>query len=106
MALRCDGEPSTLALLESVKRACAGMRIVVHSEPSPTGDHQSNGAAEAIVGVLRQKAKLLVSKIEEATACGGAIFSCLHPAYCCAQCMASQSLFSEAIDDGLREKHR
>ena len=59
VALRCDSEPSTLSLLDSVKRACAGMRIVVHSEPSPTGDHQSNRAAEAMVGVLRQKANLL-----------------------------------------------
>ena len=56
-ALRCDSEPSTLSLLDSVKRACAGMRIVVHSEPSPTGDHQSNGAAKAMVGVLRQSVK-------------------------------------------------
>ena len=48
----CDGEPSTLALLEAVKRARAGLRIVVHSEPAPTGDHQANGAAEAMVGVL------------------------------------------------------
>ena len=52
VGLRCDGEPSTLALLEAVKRACAGLRIVVHSEPAPTGDHQANGAAEAMVGVL------------------------------------------------------
>ena len=82
VALRCDGEHSTLALLDSVKRACAGMRIVLHSEPASTGDHQTNGAAEAMVGVLRQKANLLVAQIEEATGCGGAIFGCLHPVYC------------------------
>ena len=82
VALRCDGEPSTFNLLDSVKRACAGMRIVIHSEPAPTGDHQANGAAEAMVGVFRQKANLLVAQIEEATGCGGAIFGCLHPVYC------------------------
>ena len=48
---RCDGEPSTSARLEAVKRACAGLRIVVNSEPAPAGDHQANGAAEAMVGV-------------------------------------------------------
>ena len=48
VALRCDSEPSTLSWLDSVKRARAGMRITVHSEPFPTGDHQSNGAAEAM----------------------------------------------------------
>ena len=70
VALRCDSEPSTLSFLDSVKRTCTGMRIVVHSEPSPTGDHQANGAAEAMVGVLRQKANFMVSQIEEATGCG------------------------------------
>ena len=65
VGLGCDGEPSTLALLEAVRRACAGLRIVVHAEPAPTGYHQANGAAEAMVGVLRSKANLLVSQIEE-----------------------------------------
>ena len=45
VCLRCDEEPSTLALVEAVKRACACLRILVHAEPAPTGDHQANGAA-------------------------------------------------------------
>ena len=77
VGLRCDGEPSTLA----VKRACMGLNIVVHAEPAPTGDHQANGAAESMVGVLRSKANLLVSQIEEATGCKGPIFGCMHPVY-------------------------
>ena len=81
VGLRCDGEPSTLALLEAVKRACMGLNIVVHAEPAPTGDHQANGAAESMVGVLRSKANLLVSQIEEATGCKGPIFGCMHPVY-------------------------
>ena len=60
VGLRCDGEPSTLALLEAVRRARAGLRIVVHAERAPTGDHQAKGAAESMVGVLRSKANLLV----------------------------------------------
>ena len=81
VGLRCDGEPSTLALLEAVSRACMGLNNVVHAEPAPTGDHQANGAAESMVGVLRSKANLLVSQIEEATGCKGPIFGCMHPAY-------------------------
>ena len=42
---------------------------MVHAEPAPTGDHQANGAAESIVGVLRSKANLLVSQIEEHISC-------------------------------------
>ena len=42
VGLRCDGEPSTLALLEAVKRACMGLNILVHAEPAPTGDHLQN----------------------------------------------------------------
>ena len=70
-----------LALLEAVKRACMGLNIVVHAEPAPTGDHQANGAAESMVGVLRSKANLLVSQIEEATGCKGPIFGCMRPVY-------------------------
>ena len=60
---------------------------MVHLEPTPTGNHQANGAAEAMVHVLRTKAnllvqqiahtrgrKLLVQQIEEATGCTKPIF--------------------------------
>ena len=57
------------------------LQKVVHAEPAPTGDHQANGAAESMVGVLRSKANLLVSQIEEATGCKGPIFGCMHPVY-------------------------
>jgi len=62
-------ESPALVLIEAVKRACMGLNIVVHAEPAPTGDHQANGAAESIVGVLRSKANLLVSQIEEPISC-------------------------------------
>ena len=45
---KCDCEPSTTSLSEAVRKACAGLRITVHLEPTPTGNHQANGAAEAI----------------------------------------------------------
>ena len=72
---------STLALAEAARKACAGLRIVVHLEPAPRGDHQTNGAAEAMVEVLRAKANLLVQQIEEATGCDKPVFGCLHPVY-------------------------
>ena len=81
LSLKCDCEPSTTSLAEAVRKACAGLRIVVHLEPTPTGDHQANGAAEAMVHVLRTKANLLVQQIEEATGCTKPVFGCLHPVY-------------------------
>ena len=101
VGLRCDGEPSTLALLEAVKRACMGLNIVVHAEPAPTGDHQANGAAESMVGVLRSKANLLVSQIEEATGCKGPIYT---PSLCMgthSQRLVAQSFFCETCHDQL-----
>eukprot|EP00435_Cladocopium_sp_Y103_P010280 s4269_g2.t1 len=81
VGFRCDSEPSTLALLEAAKRALAGLNITVYPEPAPTGDHRANGAAEAMVGVIRNKANLLVAQIEEATGCKEPIFGCIHPVY-------------------------
>ena len=81
VGLKCDCEPSTTSLAEAIRKTCATLRITVHLEPTPTGDHQSNGAAEALVHVLRAKANLLVQQIEEATGCTKPIFGCLHPVY-------------------------
>ena len=71
VSLKCDCEPSTTSLAEAVRKACASLRITVHLKPTPTGDHQSNGAAETMVHVLRSKANLLVQQIEDATGCTG-----------------------------------
>ena len=81
VGLRCDSEPSTLALLEAVKKALVALNVVVHAEPSPTGDHKANGAAESMVHVLRTKANLLVQQFEDPTGCSGPVFGCLHPVY-------------------------
>ena len=81
IGLRCDSEPSTLSLLEAVRKACATLRITAHAEPAPTGDHRANGAAEAMVEVIRAKANLLVSQIEWETGCKEPIFGCRHPVY-------------------------
>ena len=36
VSLKCDCEPSTTSLAEAVHKACAGLRITVHLEPTPT----------------------------------------------------------------------
>jgi hypothetical protein len=81
IGLRCDSEPSILSLLEAVRKTCATLRITSHAEPAPTGDHRANGAAEAMVEVIRAKANLLVSQIEWETGCKEPIFGCCHPVY-------------------------
>ena len=91
------------SLAEAVRKACAGLRIVVHLEP--TGDHQANGAAEAMVHVLRTKANLLVQQIEEATGCTKPIFGS-SPSECCAQQLVAQSLSCEQGDNWIRAINR
>ena len=70
----------------------------------PTGDHQANGAAESMVGVLRSKANLLVSQIEEATGCKGPHFWMHAPSLCMgthSQRLVAQSFFCETCHDKL-----
>ena len=83
LGLRYDCEPSCLSLSEAVKKACRGVGILVHLEPTPVGDHQANGAAETMVNILRAKANLMVQQVEEESGAkdGQVIFGCDHPLY-------------------------
>ena len=105
VGLRCDGEPSTLALLEAVKRACMGLNIVVHAEPAPTGDHQANGAAESMVGVLRPKAGQLACFSDRRSYwLQGPHFWMHAPSLCMgthSQRLPAQSFFCETCHDQL-----
>ena len=58
IALRCDQEPSTLSLLEAVKKTCRPLGIRIIEETVPPGSHASNGAAEVTVKVIRRHANL------------------------------------------------
>ena len=60
ISLRCDCEPATLAILDSVKKTCRNLAIVTHNEPTPVGDHQANGAAQVTVKLIRAQANVLV----------------------------------------------
>lgn len=79
IGLRCDCEPSTLAILDAVKKTCRNLGIITHSEPAPVGDHQSNGGAEVTVKIIRAQANVLVSSIEKECCEGHVIFGCSHP---------------------------
>ena len=80
VGLKCDQEPSTLSLLEAVKKTCRGLGIQTITETVPPGSHASNGAAEVTVKVIRQQANLLIDQLEKG--CGlGQTFGCHHPLY-------------------------
>ena len=81
IAIRTDRDPSILALTDAIKRTCRNLDIIVHDEGAPVGDHQSNGAAEITVQILRAKAGLLVQQIEDRLAGGKVIFGCNHPVF-------------------------
>ncbi len=81
IGLRCDCEPSTLTILEAVKKTCRNLGIITHGEPTPVGDYQANGAAEVTVQVIRAQANVLVSAIEKECFEGRTIFGCNHPVY-------------------------
>lgn len=82
VGLRCDNEPSTLALLDSVRRAFKGLGIHTVVERTVPGNSEANGGAEITVQVLRNQANLLIQQVE--TLCGVTdrmIFPSNHPLY-------------------------
>ena len=58
--LRCDGEPSTLALLQAACKACRSLGIKVTPEPTAIGNHQTNGGAERAVELIRSHVHMLL----------------------------------------------
>eukprot|EP00435_Cladocopium_sp_Y103_P011965 s4209_g3.t1 len=65
VALKCDQEPSTLSVLEAVKKTCRALGIRTLTETVPAGSHASNGAAEVTVKVIRQYANLLMVALDK-----------------------------------------
>eukprot|EP00434_Breviolum_minutum_P041002 symbB.v1.2.036458.t1/scaffold5151.1/size30365/2 len=83
VTLRTDEEPSTLALLECARKALSSLGISCSVEEAPVGSHQSNGAAEKTVHLVRQLANCFMQQLE---ANGGAeqpVFKSLHPVTAC-----------------------
>ena len=82
VAFRCDNEPSTIALLESAKKAVKGLGVQVRAETIAPGNKQANGAAEVTVQVVRNQANLLVQQLEQGCGAEGKpLFSAHHPVY-------------------------
>ena len=64
LELRSDREPSILAVVGRVPKACRNLGVVIHDEGAPAKNHQSNGAAEVTAQVLRSKAGLLIQQMK------------------------------------------
>ena len=79
--LRCDEEPSTIALLQAVCKSCRSLGIKVTPEPTAVGNHQANGGAERAVELVRSHACILISHLESCCNTGKQIFSCTHPLF-------------------------
>ena len=77
--LRTDSEPSTLALLESVRKPLTSLGITCAGETAPVGSHQSNGAAEKTVHLVRQLANCFMQQLEKNGGADRSVFKSLHP---------------------------
>ena len=79
VTLRTDNEPSTLALLECARKALTSLGISCNVEVAPVGSHQSNGAAEKTVHLVRQLANCFLQQLETNGGATEPVFKSLHP---------------------------
>ena len=77
--LRTDSEPATLALLDSARKALTSFGIACAVETAPVGSHQSNGAAEKTVHLVRQLANCFMQQLEKNGGSERPVFKALHP---------------------------
>ena len=79
VTLRTDDEPSTLALLECTRKSLSSLGITCNVELAPVGSHQSNGAAEKTVHLVRQLANCFMQQLETNEGAAAPVFKSLHP---------------------------
>ena len=79
VTLRTDNEPSTLALLECARKSLASLGITCNVEVAPVGSHQSNGAAEKTVYLVRQLANCFMQQLATNGGATEPVFKSLHP---------------------------
>ena len=79
MTLRTDDEPSTLSLLECTRKSLSSLGITCSVELAPVGSHQSNGAAEKTVHLVRQLANCFMQQLETNGGATAPVFKSLHP---------------------------
>ena len=77
--LRTDSEPATLALLDSARKTLTSFGIACAVETAPVGSHQSNGAAEKTVHLVRQLANCFMQQLEKNGGSDHPVFKALHP---------------------------
>ena len=88
--LRCDEEPSAIALLQAACKACRSLGIKVTPEPTAIGNHQANGGAERAVELVRSHACILISHLGEVAArLANRFSSCTHPFFAWGHCPLS-----------------
>ena len=78
VTLRTD-EPSTLSLLECTRKSLSSLGVTCNVEVAPAGRHQSNGAAEKTVHLVRQLANCFVQQLETNGGATAPVFKSLHP---------------------------
>ena len=61
--LKCDDEPSTIALQDSVIHVCVGVEVIPQGPPE--GDHMANGRVEMAVREMKRQCRTLQISAEQ-----------------------------------------
>ena len=77
--LRCDDEPSTVALANSTRKSLRSFGVACKLEFVTVGNHQGNGAAEATVQVIRQLGLCFLQRVEAGGGLDKPTFGAHHP---------------------------
>ena len=65
LILKCDNEPSTIALQDAVIHACVGVEVIPQGPPE--GDHSANGRVEMAVREVKRQCRTLRISAEQNT---------------------------------------
>ena len=77
--LRCDDEPSTVALANSTRKSLRSFGVACKLEFVAVGNHQGNGAAEVTVQVIRQLGMCFLQRLEAGGGLDKPVFGAHHP---------------------------
>ena len=77
--LRCDDEPSTVALANSTRKSLRSFGVACKLEFVTVGNHQGNGAAEVTVQVIRQLGMCFLQRLEAGGGLDKPVFGAHHP---------------------------
>ena len=77
--LRCDDEPSTVALANSTRKSLRSFGVSCKLEFVTVGNHQGNGAAEVTVQVIRQLGMCSLQRLEAGGGLDKPVFGAHHP---------------------------